>query len=245
MKPIKLQIENYSTDKAISFLLNLSPWLAPLSSMQITIENMVNRLNYWTPIAVATGFSIEVLGMATLHTALTFYQHNRRYTDEKNKIPLWVPILAFGFYLILVMGIVILLEWPIQDERVKLWIELGVKGLLVLLSIPAGLVIVSRELHKDTLAKLSRAKKPAAQVSENEPAPAFEPAQVSEKPAQVSENKKETAQVYENWKKVPDHIRREIAGLSHWTEAQTKFPYLKEKTLQNWLRYAKELFPQP
>lgn len=250
MKPINLQIENLS-ENTVGLLLGLAPWLTPLSAMQITITNMYNRLDYWLPVAIATGLSIEILGMATLSTALTFYQHNRRYSDEKNKMPMAVPAFAFGFYLVLVMAIVILLEIPAQDARSGAWVSIIVKALLVLLSIPAGLIIAVRELHRETLAKLSRksVKAPqvaegegqAAQVSETKPEKA---PKVSETPAQVTETFQQGPQIFSDWKRVPEDVRKEIALLTHWSDVQIRYPYLKEKTAQNWLKAARSLYPQ-
>lgn len=255
MKNLILLIENFDTDKAIGKLLGLAPWLTPLSTMQITITNMITRLGFWPPVAWATGLSIEILGMATLHTALAYYQHNRRYSDVKNKMPLFVPVLAFCLYLVLVIAIVIALELPLADEAVKAWINLAVKGLLALLSIPAGLVIVARELQRETVEKLARKPKQAAQ---NEPPKKETSEQVAESPAQVAEDKTSPAQVsedieqvaespapiYESWKQVPEEVRKRIATFTHWTQVQEAFPYVKERSCQDWLRYAHTRYAQ-
>lgn len=241
MKLLDLQskIQAVNGEDLTDKLINLSPWLTPLSGMQITIQNMLGPLNYWPPVAYLTGVAIEILGVATLSTALDFYQHNKRYADDKNKMPLIVPGLAFGFYIVLIMAIVILLEIPLEGSQ-KVASLITVKAMLTLLSIPAGLIIAVRKLHKDTLQKLSKKKQTAAQVSEGEAVIAPAPAQVS---PQVSEPQAQVSETFENWKRVPENIRKEIALLSHWSEVQKRFPNLIEKTAQNWLKSAKALYP--
>lgn len=231
-KWINFQIsESALTDKLIA----LSPWLTPLSAMQITITNMIDPLGYWPPIAILTGAAIEILLVAIFKTGLDFYQHNKRYKDEKNKMPLWIPILAFAFYILLIIGVVFTLEIPL-DEKSKPWVYAGIKASLVLLSIPAGVIISVRKMHQDTLEKLSRKGIKPEKDSESK-------AQVSESRVKVSESEKQTPETFARWPDVPDPIRREVAKLATWEQVQEKFPYLKDKTAQNWLRYAHKLYP--
>lgn len=226
MKTLFLGLKNLDLTNS---LIRFSPWLTPLSAAQITIKNMIERLGYWEPIAWLTGFAIEILGIATLDTALTFWRHNRRYTADQNKLPTWIPVAAFCFYIIVVLLVVVALEWPVEEIN-KVYINVMIKALLATLSIPAGATIAVREIHKDTLQEL--AEKRAMR--------AVKPEKVTEKKPPAPEKVTET---FPSWLKLPENLRKEVAKMETWEKVREKFPYLSERSAQNWLKYGKRDYP--
>lgn len=226
MKTLLLGLKNFDLTNS---LIKFSPWLTPLSAAQITIRNMIDRLGYWGPVAWLTGIAIEILGIATLDTALTFWRHNRRYSAAQNRLPTWIPVAAFVFYITVVLSVVIALEWPFEslsDEKTNVII----KALLATLSIPAGATIAVRELHKDTLQELAEKRRERA----------AKPEKVTEK---ITPAPKPVVETFSSWLKVPENLRKEIAGMKTWEEVKDNFSYLSDKTAQNWLRYGKRDYP--
>lgn len=143
----------------VNMLTAIAPWLAPMVPMSLTVDHMIHKLAFDTWVAYPTGFAIEVLGLATISTSLTFWKHNHQYVKEferggkivvqdKQRVPLELAIAAFVWYFVVVMAIVVVLSLPWRAD-VQVYVDVVVKGLLTTLSIPAAVVLAIRAQYAE------------------------------------------------------------------------------------------------
>lgn len=161
---------NGAENSAVNFFSAIAPWLAPLAAMQITVSHMIERLDFSIPIAWATGAVVEILGLATISTALRFWKHNQKYKAEKNQQPVWIAIAAFATYLLIVLTIVVLLEIPFADPQVVIAAKITAKAFLALLSIPAAVTLAIRAQHTELLSELRQPAKASSKPAPSQPA---------------------------------------------------------------------------
>ena len=135
----------------VSIIIQIAPWLAPIAPAYLAFYNLTHRLGFFPPVAVAVALTIEMLGIATINTALMFWRHNLRYKDPKRKSPVWIPTLAFFAYLVIVLSINVFLELRTISE----YIPVLVKAFLTFLSIPAALTLAIRLQHSEMISEIS------------------------------------------------------------------------------------------
>jgi len=136
----------------INLLSAIAPWLAPLAPAYMTYQNCRGVFEFPEWLAVALAVLAEILGLASINTALTFWAHNRKYTLDKHKVPLWIPITAFVFYLMVIGTMNVVLEiWP-GDRGVLIL----ARALLLAMVIPAGVLIAVRAAHTEIIEGLRR-----------------------------------------------------------------------------------------
>jgi hypothetical protein len=142
----------------VNLLSAVAPWGAPLAPAYMSYGGMVNHLDYQPWVALILAGVIEILGLATVHTTLIFWQHNRRYRAEYKRQPVELAGGMFAFYLLIVLVVNVLLEWPTQSE----YTPLVARGLLTTLSIPAAVTMALRTLHTEMLAEIRQSKHDAS-----------------------------------------------------------------------------------
>jgi hypothetical protein len=144
----------------VNLVSSIAPWLAPLAPAYMSYSHMQEYLNFpvWVSFSVAS--VVEMLGLATVSTTLTFWNHNRRYSSHKNRVPITIPILTFLFYLGIVMTVNVLIDAYISGFDV---IVLS-RALLTLLTVPAAITVSVRNVLKDVQKGL---KKPKSERSKN------------------------------------------------------------------------------
>jgi len=104
---------------------------------------------------VIAGIVVEGLGFASIHRLFMFWQNNKQYTADKNKMPLWIPIVAFFWYLVVVLVVNTLLEIDAGASIVRV---IAV-GALTTLSIPTMAIIASTAIMTERKAERSRTKR--------------------------------------------------------------------------------------
>lgn len=161
---------NNAENSAVNFFSAIAPWLAPLAAMQITVNHMISKLEFSGFIAWATGAVVEILGLATISTALKFWKHNQKYKAEKNQQPVWIAIAAFSAYLLIVLTVVVLLEIPFANANYTIAAKITAKALLALLSVPAAVTLAIRAQHTELLTDLRTPVRISQQKPANEPA---------------------------------------------------------------------------
>lgn len=166
---------NSAENSAVNFFSAIAPWLAPLAAMQITVNHMIGKLAFSAPIAWATGAVVEILGLATISTALKFWKHNQKYKADKNRQPVWIAIAAFSAYLLIVLTIVVLLEIPFANPNYTIAAKITAKALLALLSVPAAVTLAIRAQHTELLTELKTPASKSQQKLANEPAKSESP----------------------------------------------------------------------
>lgn len=181
----------------------LAPWLTPLPTAALTTLATHKYIFYELPLggwlfSIITGLVVELLGFSLLNTYFTTKQHNNRYasldhlpeekrtqaliTKAKNKrLPLTGLKLGIAIYLVDITFINLLLELAAKllSDNWQAVSVIVAKGLLIYLSVPAGIVIAARQqlellTPSVTSAKVSRTaakkpetSKPSTKVSES------------------------------------------------------------------------------
>jgi hypothetical protein len=135
----------------VNFISIVAPWLAPLAPAFLSFKHMREILEYPLWVSLALAGVVEMLGLSTISTTLTFWNHNRRYSADRNKVPLFIPILSFLFYLFVIMAMNVMLEANPSPGTIVI-----VNALLTLLTIPAALTLAVRTMHQEMITGLKR-----------------------------------------------------------------------------------------
>lgn len=137
------------------------PWLAPLPVAYMSYMHQVNVLEFPIIVAVMSALVIEFLGFSTVSTVIGFWAHNRKYTDDKRKSPVWVAVGSFVMYLLIVLSTNVALDatkgTEYEDGAVIL-----VRALLTLMTIPSALLVGVRAIHQESLTDAADTKRERA-----------------------------------------------------------------------------------
>jgi CRP-like cAMP-binding protein len=178
----------------VNLLSAIAPWGAPLAPAYMAFHGMVDRLGFSLPVALVLAGVIEILGLATVSTAIQFWQHNRRQSAEYRRMPVIVPAGMFAFYLAVVVTVNVLLELPIPDQY---HIPVIARALLTFLSIPAAVTLAIRtqyaELQREIKAveDARKLEKEQRKIEERERKERERRAQQAERMAQEERNRQE------------------------------------------------------
>ena len=188
-------------------------------------------MDYPTLTAVIMGIVVEGLGLASLVMTFTFWSHNRKYQDKNNKMPLWIPIFTYCFYLIVVLWLNVLLDYlaGIQVQKV------AVVALFSLLSVPAGLLLAVQTIHTEWNTDHSR------QLSERKQS------RFEKLAAKSQEERKETEKpqnLPRDWRNLrptlSDNQVEQFAALAAYQVRHVMEKYgVSERTVENWRNYAR------
>lgn len=166
----------------VNFISAVAPWLAPISPAYMTYQHAVDSLNLPVWVAVPVAVVVEILGFSAVSTLLAFWFFNRRNRAESKKAPVGWVIVAFLFYLALIVTSNVLLDAFHNNETAII----AVKALYTLQTIPAALIVIARVGHKDLLGEIAKEKatknaETPAESSGNFPVNIPQPEKVSEK----------------------------------------------------------------
>lgn len=145
------KIVNDGEDSVINLLCVVAPWLVPIIPAFLTYWHTVKDLGFPVWVAWTSAVVVEVLGLASMRTSISFFEHNKHYSKETNKAPFAVTISTYIFYLIVILTVNILLD---VTNGVK-WVNVIAVGLFSLLSVPAGVLISVRTQHSELIKELS------------------------------------------------------------------------------------------
>lgn len=213
----------------VNFLSAFSPWLAPLIPAYMTFQHAMGTLEFPFFFAFAGSAVVEILGFSAVSTYLSFWFYNRRNKAEGKKAPLTVVVVAFGFYLGLIIFSNVLLD-TFPDEK---WAEITVRGLFTLQTIPAAMLVSVRTQHRELLAEIAKEKRESSKkVTSNLP-------ESVESPEKVSSN------LPTDWRKIRPSLSQEQVSFIANNEpkdivkalAQSGFA-ITPRTASNWRVYA-------
>lgn len=136
----------YSEQNLIDNVARFVPWLAPGIPAAFAYINSTNVLLVEWYIAVLIALTVEGLGLASVHTALSLVEYTKTHSKNQPKAESYIMIGMALFYLAIVVmvNIILDLQHPIQI--------IIAKALLSLVSIPAAVTLSIRQLHKTRLA---------------------------------------------------------------------------------------------
>ncbi len=107
----------------------------------LTYDHTYNQMGFPLYIAVLSAFTVEVLGVTSVSTAIRFFQWNKNHTNEKDKAPFWLAVATYAFYILITLSVNVILEVFAGDRSpAVIWAI----GLFSLLSLPSGVLISVR-----------------------------------------------------------------------------------------------------
>jgi hypothetical protein len=107
----------------------------------LTYTHTLTQMGFPPNIALLSAFTVEVLGVTAVSTAIRFFQWNKSHTQEKDQAPFWLASATYGFYIAITLSVNVLLEvFAKQRAPAVIWAI----GLFSLLSIPSGVLISIR-----------------------------------------------------------------------------------------------------
>lgn len=134
----------------VNFLSVFAPWLAPLTPAYMTYDHSRKVLEFPPLVALPAALLVEILGFSAVSTFLAFWFHNKKNRADVKRAPIEVVVVAFLFYLALIVFSNVLLD-TFPDER---WAEITVRALFTLQTIPAALIVAVRTQHRDLLSEI-------------------------------------------------------------------------------------------
>jgi len=210
----------------VNFLSAFSPWLAPLIPAYMTYQHAYETLHFPFFFSLAGSAVVEILGFSAVSTYLSFWFYNRRNRAEGKKAPLTVVVIAFGFYLTLIIFSNVLLD-TFPSEK---WAEIVVRALFTLQTIPAAMLVSVRTQHRELLSEIAKEKR---ETSERREKP-------SETPRKEEEQVSETFRNFpKDWRSLEPTLTYEqtvqIAQLTPVdVRAWANGIGVSEKTITNW-----------
>ena len=107
----------------------------------LTYTHTLNQMDFPANIAWLAAFTVEVLGVTAVSTAIRFWQWNKTHVQEKDRAPFVLAVGTYAFYVLTVLSVNVILEiYAGQRAPAVIWAI----GLFSLLSIPSGVLISIR-----------------------------------------------------------------------------------------------------
>lgn len=139
---------------AVNLASTVVPWLTPIAPMVMTFGHAVEIFGggtwgiIWaTPVAA----TVELLGFATVSTTLRFWMSNKKNRAKYKKAPTLIPASMFAFYLGLVLSTNVLLDLGPVVGISSDYVEIVVKALFTLQTIPGAVIVAVRATHRELL----------------------------------------------------------------------------------------------
>lgn len=197
----------------VNVIATIAPWLSPLAPAYLSFIHMIEYLHFPVWLAWTVAANVEMLGLATVHTMLTFWSHNRNYTTDKNRVPTLIPLGTFIFYLSIVLTINVMIE----IVRFGYSPVVLAQGLLTLMTVPASVTLSIRAVFKEKKESIRQSNLQKRQHAGNSGTMAIS---------------------REDWRSVSHEDRMKIAVM---TPKEIAASYgIPSRTAYNWLEKAKE-----
>jgi len=205
----------------VNLLSAIAPWGAPLIPATMVYYNLRGQLGMEQWISLVAAAVVEILGLTTVSTAMVFWQSNRRERAGYKKMPVWVPVACFAWYLSVTITVNVLLEAPWSATQL-VYVKLIARTLLTTLSIPAAVTLAIRAIHEAATRKIM------AEGLENDQKmtgnlPEIIPTQESAK--------------WNDWRKLPVEDRALVATMATFEIVQ-KYG-VSDRTARNWRKAAR------
>lgn len=147
-----------------NFSSNVVPLLAGILPAYLTWKHITGVLLFPSWVGLAGAGVIEFIGLGAGNELMKVWNHNRRYNDEKNKMPILAPTLtAFWYVGIMITFNVILEAFPTST----FWKIVSV-ALFATLAIPAYALVAGKTLRTEWKAERTALKAERLANKENE-----------------------------------------------------------------------------
>lgn len=139
----------------VNVLTKVLPIIVPIIPAIQTKTHVVSVLGYdeWTGWVAAV--IVEFFGYAAMYKMIAFAEHNRKYTDPKNKAPLTFAILIYVAYLAIIVLFNVIPEVENERPAYIVWMN----ALFSFLSVPAGALTAISAVHTERKEAMKRGKK--------------------------------------------------------------------------------------
>lgn len=136
----------------LDFLSALVPYCVPVIPAYLTFYHVQREMEFPVWVAVTAAFVVETLGMASVSTAIRFWYHNQKYSKSDNKAPFKLAIGVYGFYIVIVIMVNVILEAVSGERSPSVILTIA---LFTLLSVPSGVLIAIRAQYADVLESIN------------------------------------------------------------------------------------------
>lgn len=124
----------------IDIIVRFAPWLAPIPTAYAVYVAALNVLHYTPFVAGAAGASVEIIGIASVATALEFWSYNQEKTSKQKQAPFMIALITCVFYLVAVLLLAVFVE--VFPELAR-----GAAVIFPLLSLTGALILGLRRDH--------------------------------------------------------------------------------------------------
>jgi uncharacterized membrane protein len=149
----------------VNVLTKVLPIIVPIIPAIQTKTHVVSVLGYdeWTGWVAAV--IVEFFGYAAMYKMIAFAEHNRKYTDPKNKAPLTFAILIYVAYLAIIVLFNVIPEVENERPAYIVWMN----ALFSFLSVPAGALTAISAVHTERKEAMKRGRKPVTNEPNEQP----------------------------------------------------------------------------
>ncbi|MEP7135805.1 MAG: hypothetical protein ABI904_12820 [Chloroflexota bacterium] len=107
----------------------------------LTYTHTTDMMHFPVNIAMMAAFTVEVLGVTAVSTAIRFWQWNTNHSNKAERAPFLLAVGTYSFYIIITLSVNVILEIAARQRTgAVIWAI----ALFSLLSIPSGVLISIR-----------------------------------------------------------------------------------------------------
>lgn len=144
----------------IDFVSAIVPYLVPIIPASLMYDHALNDMGFAPWIAKTAGIVVELLGLASVSTAVKFFLYNKRFkkdakNENPNKAPFKQAMAIYASYVIIVLVVNVILEW--QNQTRTGWTIFAIAA-FSLLSFPSGWLVALRTGFAEMLEEKNAAR---------------------------------------------------------------------------------------
>lgn len=148
----------------LDLLSAIVPYTTASIPAYLTYTHTIDYMEFPVNIAILAAFTVEVLGVTAVSTAIRFWQWNSNHKSNAERAPFMLAVFTYMFYIVITLSVNVILE-VYADVRspAVIWAI----ALFSLLSIPSGVLISIRaqfgEMLEDKREKAEQRRQNRAQ----------------------------------------------------------------------------------
>lgn len=131
----------------VTFLSKLIPILVPTIPAYVSYQHVIKQLEFHWLFGFAYALVVEGLGYAAIYKGVQFWEWNRHYKTNVNRMPVQAPVIIYVTYLIVILWVNVMLDW----QSGVVWYKVVAVACISLLSVPAGLLLSISAIHTERI----------------------------------------------------------------------------------------------
>lgn len=128
-----------------NFASNIVPLLAGILPAYLTWSHIVNVLDFPNWVGLAGAGVIEFIGLGAGNELMKVWNHNRKYKDRTNQMPMFAPFLTAFWYVAIMVAFNVILE---AQPNSTFWKIVSI-ALFATLAIPAYTLVAGKTLRME------------------------------------------------------------------------------------------------